>query len=637
MKTAKKTRQNNAKKRAFLDAFLLRQFNNIRPGTPILRTIDYGLRTVDRALKTKEYGLWAADCEPNIFTTRSLKTNPNRVLNAVRIWILLSTLLVASGWILSAFHELNPLGYGAAFALAAVLFLVWKHKTGWRPRKNISQLFHKFTCRFKRPAPFLFLALAAMSFLAGALCAWGALGAQTSLPAAPGPQVISPVQLAQAGGNSAAPQAKPYQSPPPIQLTSPEKTPPASELPSLTREQAEAMAIRNNPRVSVGRLQALAQHEVYREARAAELPTANAAITGVEGEEASRISAGSLTSSRILEHAGAGAEFTQLIYDFGHTHNLVLSRKFAEQASNASALATTEEIVLATDQAFYDALTAQAVLEVARQTVNSRQTTDTQVNQMTRNKLKSTLDLSFADVDLSQAQLMQLDAQNNADASMATLDAVLGLDHNVQYRLVEDTAAPPPPAPSAEPLIQTALRQRPDLQSLNYNTTSAQKYARAEWDQMLPSISAEGTAGTVPIRADRYYTADYWAGIGGNMSIPLFNGFLYTSQAREAKYRAQAAAEDSRDLRDRIVRDVRTAWLQANNNWQRMAVTAQLVREADMSLKLAQTRYQMGLSSIVELTQAQLQQTSAQIQDTNARYQYRLSLATLNYEMGTAP
>jgi outer membrane protein len=125
--------------------------------------------------------------------------------------------------------------------------------------------------------------------------------------------------------------------------------------------------------------------------------------------------------------------------------------------------------------------------------------------------------------------------------------------------------------------------------------------------------------------------------VGGNVSVPIFNGFLYTSQAREAKYRAQAAAEKSRDLRDRIVRDVRTSWLQTNNNWQRMTVTAQLVKQANLAIELAQTRYKLGLSSIVELTQAQLQQTSAQIEDTSARYQYRLSLSTLSYEMGVTP
>jgi hypothetical protein len=53
--------------------------------------------------------------------------------------------------------------------------------------------------------------------------------------------------------------------------------------------------------------------------------------------------------------------------------------------------------------------------------------------------------------------------------------------------------------------------------------------------------------------------------------------------------------------------------------------------------QLAQTRYQLGLSSIVELSQAQLQQTSGAIDNTNAQYEYRLALATLDYQVGTTP
>jgi outer membrane protein len=405
----------------------------------------------------------------------------------------------------------------------------------------------------------------------------------------------------------------------------------------LTRVQAEQTALKQNPRVTVSQLVALAQHQVVREARSAELPTANGAITAEKALEGSRISAGSLTASRLFTHAGAGGNFTQLITDFGRTHNLVLTQKLEEKAANASALATKEEIVLAADRAFYDALTAQAVLQVAKQTVNARQATQTQVSQMTANKLKSTLDLSFANVNLSQSQLLQLDAQNNADATMAALDAVLGLDHEVTYQLVDDSTQNSAPPPAFEPLIQTALGQRPDLQSLTFGEQSAQKFARAQWDQRLPSITAAGTAGTVPIRVDQYYLNNWWGGIGVNMSIPIFNGFLYSAEAKEAKYRAQADAERTRSLRDQIVRDVRTAWLQVNTAYQRIGVTAELLKQSNLALQLAQTRYQLGLSSIVELSQAQLQQTSAAIDNTNAQYEYRLALATLDYQVGTTP
>ncbi len=470
------------------------------------------------------------------------------------------------------------------------------------------------------------------SVLALAVLASGALRAQTpsaqqQLPDAPR---AVPVELAQ----QSAPAMQPAEATAP---QSPPDNAAAGQNPRLTQADAESMAIKNNPRVSVARLLALAQHQVVRETRSAELPTATGSITAEDAEEASRISAGSLTASRLFEHAGAGGGVTQLITDFGRTLNLVASSRLQEKAQNASALASEEDIVLVADQAFFNALQAQALLKVAEQNVDTRNTSDVQIRELTKNNLRSTLDLSFADVNLSQAKLLLLDAQNNVDSTMAALDAVLGLDHEATYTLVQDDAPLQPPPPDSDRLIQLALRQRPDLQALNYSSQADVKFSRAQLDQLLPTVSAMGTAGSVPIRPAQYYTQNWWGAIGVNMNIPIFNGFLFTSQAKEATLRAQAASELGRGLRDRIVRDVRTAWLATNTAYQKVAVTSELLSEANMALGLAQTRYRIGLSTIVELSQAEYQQTDAAIGNTDAQYQYRLSLATLNYQIGTTP
>jgi hypothetical protein len=93
------------------------------------------------------------------------------VLNAVKIWILLSTLLVASGWFLSAFHALNRVGYGLVFVLSVVALIFWLRRTKWYPRNTPAQWLQKFKRRFRRPAPSLFLGLALLSLIAGALYA----------------------------------------------------------------------------------------------------------------------------------------------------------------------------------------------------------------------------------------------------------------------------------------------------------------------------------------------------------------------------------------------------------------------------------------------------------------------------------
>lgn len=93
------------------------------------------------------------------------------MLNIVRFWILLSTLLVASGWILSAIHQLNPAGYGMVFAVAGIAFFFWQRPAGWRLKQNPAQPFHKFCRRCQRSAPMIFLALVLLTLLAGALYA----------------------------------------------------------------------------------------------------------------------------------------------------------------------------------------------------------------------------------------------------------------------------------------------------------------------------------------------------------------------------------------------------------------------------------------------------------------------------------
>ena len=135
------------------------------------------------------------------------------------------------------------------------------------------------------------------------------------------------------------------------------------------------------------------------------------------------------------------------------------------------------------------------------------------------------------------------------------------------------------------------------------------------------------------MRADQI--ASSWYGAAGvNMSIPVFNGFLFSARAREADYRASALQQQVRDLRDRIARDVRVTWLEANTAYERVGVTEQLLKQANLALDLAQTRYKLGLASIVELSQAQLQQTDAQIGNTNARYEYLSTLSALNFSLG---
>lgn len=446
-------------------------------------------------------------------------------------------------------------------------------------------------------------------------------GASQNLPRAPQPNT--------AIGQPALPSVTQMAFPGP-QTSTPQSA--ANSGQTLTLQQAQAFAARNNPEISVARLIALASHQATREVRSNLWPTASVNVTGVDAESGSRITAGALNNPIIYERAAAGASVSQLIYDFGRTSNLVASANLAEKAQAQNAAATKEQILLAVSQAFYQALQTQAVVTVAQQTVNERQTVANQINELFKNKLKSGLDLSFANVNLAQAKLLLLDAQNSDSTARANLSMLMGFASLQTYQLIGDqTVNPVQPPNNVDDLIATAFAMRPEILALQFQAQSANKYRVAERDLLFPEIRAMGVIGDAPF--GNAAVANTWYGaVGANMEIPVFNGFLYTARAHEARLRAEASDERLRAMRDEISRDVRASWLNANAAYQKLDVTKQLLDQANLGLNLAQTRYQMGLSSIVELSQAQLQQTQAEISSVQAGYDYQLALTALTYQ-----
>jgi outer membrane protein len=401
---------------------------------------------------------------------------------------------------------------------------------------------------------------------------------------------------------------------------------------SLTLEQAKALALKNNPQISVARLTALASEQVTREARSSLWPTATVDLTGVDSQANSRITAGGLNNPLIYPRAAAGVTVTQLITDFGRTSNLVSSAKLAAKAEDQNAAATREQILIAVEQAFYAALESHDVLRVAQQTVQARQTVADQIDALFKSKLKSQLDLSFANVNLSQAKLLVLDAENNEQAALATLAMVLGDSKVENLKLVAETVAIALPPGNVDNLINQAYAARPELLALDFQEQSLRKFQTAERDLLLPNIRAQGAVGDTPVRDPAL--SNWYGAVGVNVEIPIFNGFLYSAKAKEASLRTQAAHDRLLDLRNQIARDVRTGWLNANSAYERVSVTQQLADQSNLALDLAQTRYHLGLSSIVELTQAELQQTQAVIGNAQAVYNYRVAMAVLQYQTG---
>jgi outer membrane protein len=400
---------------------------------------------------------------------------------------------------------------------------------------------------------------------------------------------------------------------------------------SLTLADAEKIAIQNHPDIQAAQDVAEAASQHTRQVRSVYYPTVFGSVTGVESEHNSRVAAGGLNNPIIYDRYSNGVQVNQLVTDFGRTHELVKSSNLRAKAEEEGIVTSRANVLLRVDRSYYAVLKAQAVLRVAQETVKDRQLVSDQITTLAQNKLKSGLDVSFANVDLAQAQLLLVQAQNDVQASYAALADALGYADERVFQLAEaeNPASPPSDETSA---IQQALRDRPELIGRRLVVSSAQSYVTAERDLWLPTLSAVGVAGLSPVHQSEI--APRYAAGGFNLNIPLFNGHLYGALRGEADAQARAQEQFLRAEQNAIVQDVQRAWLDANSGYQRLGLTNQLLEQASKAVELAQARYKLGISSIIELSQAQLNQTQAEIAQASARYDYQAELAVLAFQSG---
>ena len=407
--------------------------------------------------------------------------------------------------------------------------------------------------------------------------------------------------------------------------------------PTLSLADAQALALKNHPQVLASQALSSRADQFIRQARSAYFPALNGEVTGAQANNSARLGAGTLNDPRLFTHFGTGLTLSQLITDSGRTQNLVANARLQADASREDVRATRYDVVLNVDQAYYEVLLSKQLVTVAQQTVDTRQTVVNQVSELFKNKLKSQVDLSFAQVNLSDAKLMLLRARDRLAAAYATLGQALGTDQATQYQLADQPMSPNPPD-SPDSLIAEAFRNRPEVASLRFQQEADQKFVYAERDLKRPTVSLSAVGGALPFIQPGNANADIPLGYEAaavNVQIPVFNGHLFSARRQAAEYQLQATNQHVRDLQDRIARDVRASWARAKTSFEAISATVELLQQANLALDLAQGRYNLGLASIVELTQAQLGQTQAQVENVNAKYEYQEAYAALQYTLGS--
>jgi outer membrane protein len=401
----------------------------------------------------------------------------------------------------------------------------------------------------------------------------------------------------------------------------------------LGLKEARAYALAHHPAIKAADLRAGAAVQGIREARAGFLPQVGANVIAVAAGDATRVAApGGLNNPSVYQRESNGLLLSQLVTDFGRTSSLTASARYQAESAQEVAQAVRARVLLDVDRAFFSVLGAQALARVAEQTVHSRDLLFEKVESLAQAKLKSGLDVSFAEVSLGEAKLLRLRAQDRLEASNAQLATSLGLRAPTTSFAIAEEPLKPPPSDDVNELLRTALARRPELLAARAQRSSARRLAAAEKAAQYPAVSLIGAVGYTPYHDDRLQ--DTYATGGVSLALPIFNGGRLSARAHGAALQASAVERILDDQENLVERDVRIAWLDARTAYKAIEVTQSLLESANHALDLAQSRYDLGVSSIVELSQAQLQQTEASIANASSRYEYQIKREALEFEIG---
>ncbi len=408
----------------------------------------------------------------------------------------------------------------------------------------------------------------------------------------------------------------------------------AATGPPLTLGEADERALLHQPRLTAQRLREQAAGKVVQEDRSAYYPQLTGHLTAVEANGDTAVAAGAVTTSSVSTRAAGGISLLQLVTDFGRTNDLVRSARFSEQASGQRSESVRQETLRNVDVAYFGVQAAESVRKTAQAVVSFRQLSLRQLNALAQSQLRSTLDVQFAQVLVSEAEMAVVRANSAVDEARAQLTAAMGDENDPAYVLAEQPL-PGPLEGDVATYVQEAMKSRPDLNGLKLQAQASQQFARSEKKLKYPTVDVLGNAGEAPVHDPTLH--EQYGAIGLNVEIPIFNGGLYSSRAAAAALRAQAAERDAADLTILASRDVQTAYARAKDAFLEIGVAQRLVDQTNVAMRLAQARYDAGLGGIVELNQAELNQTSALITEASARFDYQRTRTELNFAIGIVP
>lgn len=391
----------------------------------------------------------------------------------------------------------------------------------------------------------------------------------------------------------------------------------------LTLENCIDIALKRQPDIASGIGDIKAKESKVGQAKSGYLPQINL-TTGY-----SRYSPANKLTDRSFDSYSGGLIIQQNLYDFGKTSTQVEISRLNLNSSKFDLKWTQSQVIFNVKQAYFGALKAKRSLKVAQDTVNQLELHLKQAEGFYKVGTRPKFDVTKARVDLSNARLNLIKAQNAMKLAMATLNNAMGVPDTDAYEL-EDILDFAPVRINFEEALKKAYSTRPDLGSILIQKKAIETSIELAKKGYYPSVSANASYN---LDGAAFPLADGWTA-GINITFPIFSGFLTKYQVEEAMANLSSIKAREESLKNRIFLDVKQAYLSLIDAEERVPVAALGVTQAQENLDLATGRYKAGVGNPIEVTDSEINLENAKLAHIQALYDYKMAFAALQKSIG---
>ncbi len=320
---------------------------------------------------------------------------------------------------------------------------------------------------------------------------------------------------------------------------------------------------------------------------------------------------------------------SQMLYDFGVTQNQVTIRKLENEQFKITLTGTINQVICDVKNAYYNVLYAYEQKRVAQEMVIRYDMFYKQAKAFYTAGTSPKVDLTIAEVNLSNAKLSLIEAENAVMVSMATLNNTMGTPYFNQYN-VKDKLRYNPCNITLSDSIEIAKESRPDYKLSISRIESARQNLQLTKKSWFPQISVEGQYQI----GGRTFTSNYGYNFGGYLNFPTINGMLIRNEIKEARTLYNREIAKATATQNDIYLEIQTAYYNLIEKKNKIPVSTLTVKQAKENYELSFGRYKSGVGNPVELKEAQVQYKDAQLNYYNTLYQYNVARANLEKAIG---